>query len=90
MSMSTYIKGFKLLDRQWVAMKHVWESCIRADVDIPYKVLEFFDHVPPSEAGAECDVPYTTSNREASRTIYEVDIGQIPEGVKIIRFYNSW
>ena len=67
-------------------------ACKETDIDPPKEVDDYFggdgvDNDP--ETPLEIDFePRQWSNEYAEG--YEVDIDSLPEGVKTIRFYNSW
>jgi len=56
MGMSTFVLGFKPPDNKWKEMKAVWDSCEKADIEIPDEVEEFFDGEKPDAAGVEIDL----------------------------------
>ena len=89
MSMSTHVIGFKPPDERWQKMKEAWDACVKAKVEPPKSVTDFFNDEEPDSAGVEVEIP-TREWRDDSREGYEVSIDALPEGVKIIRFYNSW
>ena len=90
MGMSTYIKLLRngnSPDHQ--AKVAVLRSCLSADVTIPEEISDYFG------GGQDEDFPLEISfkARRWSQDMgegYEVDIDDLPEGVKTIRFYNSW
>lgn len=89
MSMSTHVVGFVPPDAKWEKMKQVWDACKAIGVSVPAEVVEFFDDRSPDPKGLEVKVPIRKwSNDYASG--YEIDLDNIPEHVKTIRFYNSW
>lgn len=87
--MSTHIVGFVPPDDKYNAMKSAWDSCKKAGVDIPERVLDFFNHTTPSEHGAEVDIDFKEWNEDMREGI-EIDLSTLPSNVKVIRFYNSW
>jgi len=89
MSMSTHVTGFTPPDERWQQMKAAWDACASAGVQVPEAVAEFFGYVPPDPAGVETDLPLREW-KSASREGYELDLADIPAGVRTIRFYNSW
>jgi len=70
----------------------VLKACQDAGIDLPKEVDEYFggdgiDNNP--EAPLEIDFePKEWSNEYAEG--YEINIDDLPDGVKTIRFYNSW
>ena len=92
MSMSTHIVGFRPADEKWKQMKNIWESCESANIPIPNEVLDFFDHTPPRDKpGSEVELGEAVQewSNEYSQG-YELNLSKIPNGVNVIRFYNSW
>ncbi len=93
MSVSTEIIGFKPADEKWKKMKAIWDSCEKAEIDVPDEVDKFFDGYPPDNAGVEvklegtpCCSEYDSEDGEG----FEIQIGKLPKAVKVIRFVNSW
>ena len=89
MGMSTNIVGFIPPDTEWRKMKDVWDSCVTAGVAPPEEVCKFFNGEDPDEAGVLVDIETTEWGNDYASG-YEVDVGKLPEHVKIVRFYNSW
>lgn len=91
MSMSTEVKGFRPPDERWQQMKAVWDACVAANVPIPEPVAEFFGWTAPNPAGIEVKIPHREyTNRERVEDGIEIDVADIPDGVTVIRFINSW
>ena len=92
MSMSTHVVGFRPADEQWNKMKAVWDACEAVAQPVPKGVENFFNGEPPGDKpGMEVplgDALVQWKNDYASG--YQVDVSQLPEGVRFIRFYNSW
>lgn len=98
MSLSMYVKGFRPEDERWRSMKAVYDTCQVAGISVPVEVLNFFNYEAPDEKGVEielgsqygenhlCCTPYYSSGGDG----FEIDISQVPEGVKTLRFYCSW
>jgi hypothetical protein len=92
MSMSTHVVGYRPADETWNKMKTIWNTCASAQVPIPAKVLDFFDHEPPGDKpGAEVQIdkavkPYKNEFSEG----FEVNLALLPKDVNVIRFYNSY
>lgn len=76
------------------------DACKEADVAIPLEVLDFFNGEPPDPRGVRVELeeyPHTKNKHGAVKEYhadmqdgYEVDVTKLPEGVTIIRFYNSY
>jgi len=89
MSMSTHVYGIRPTDEKWEKMKAIYDSCEKADIEIPDEVIEFFDEGEPDEKGIEVEIPHEDwSNEDCSGL--EVKVADIPKNITIIRFYNSW
>ena len=90
MGMSTYIKLLKdgnSPDHQ--AKVAVLSTCLSAGVTIPEEISDYFD------GGQDEDFPLEISFKarrweQYDSEGYEIDINDLPDGVKTIRFYNSW
>jgi hypothetical protein len=72
-------------------MKAVFDACVKADVDIPKEVSDFFGGEEPDHCGIEVSlegyyVPYKDGMIEG----FEINVTDLPDHVKIIRFYNSY
>lgn len=90
MSMSTHVIGFRPADEHWQRMKTVWEACLQAAIEPPESVLEFFDHREPDPNGVEVEIKDVSVYEAEGERGIEIRVATIPEGVKVIRFYNSW
>ncbi len=92
MGMSTHIIGFKPPDEKWRQMKAVWDAVDAAKVDIPKMVYDYFEGSPPDVAGVEVELEGNAAQEwhDEYRSGFEVDLSKLPDGVKTIRFYNSW
>ncbi len=92
MSVSLYVTGFVPPDSEWRAMKKIWDACEAADVEVPKKVVAFFNHESPDESGVSVDLTNAGCVKDWSSDYesgYEVDLAKVPEHVKIIRCYLS-
>lgn len=98
MSMSMHVKGFRPGDEKWHRMKSVYDACKAAHIPMPAEVNEFFNFETPDEKGVEIELGASYGKNDVCCTPYsgngesgfEIDIAQVPEGVKMIRFYCSW
>jgi hypothetical protein len=89
MGMSTHVKGFVPPDERWQKMKAVRDACIAAGIEMPDEVDEFFGGEDPDPQGQEVEIPHQDWQDDHRQGI-EVKTEDIPERVKVIRFYNSW
>jgi hypothetical protein len=93
MSMSTHISFLRdKNNEQYQKNLKVLMACKDAGFDPPPEIDEYFGN-----DGIDCDPEYpleidgTAREYETQyRSGYEVDLDDIPEGVKTIRFYNAW
>ncbi len=94
MSMSTHIVGFRPADDQWNRMKAVWEACEAANTEVPQAVRKFFDgEAPGDKPGMEVEIERTGAAkkwRANDCSGFELDVTKLPEGVRFVRFYNSY
>ncbi len=92
MSMSTYVIGFrKPDDDKFQKYVNIWNSCVEAGVGVPHEVFDYFDGEDPDENGMQVDIKDAlTEYSEDMVDGFEVDITKLPEGVKVIRFFNSY
>ena len=92
MSMSTHLVGIKPPDDDWLKMKAVWDACEAAGIAVPEDVEKFFDYTEPDPAGVVVDLDRGRARewRAEDREGYELDIADLPAGVKTVRFYNAW
>lgn len=94
--MSTNVKGFVSPNNE-TYKKHcnVLRACIDAGVsELPKETAEYFGSEHPSEYLFECKLEveikkHKWSDDDMSQG-YEIKISEIPEGVEVIRFINSW
>lgn len=91
MGASMHICGFRPPDGQWKAMKEVWDACERAGVDPPDEVFNFFNGEEPDDAGVEVELePYSHEFTREGCWGYEVHLDELPDNIKIVRFYMSY
>ncbi len=94
MGMSMHVIGYMPADEKWKKMKTVWDACKAARVEPPEEVDEFFEGEDPGDApGKEVDLEYSGAAKEWKddmREGFEVDVTQLPEGVRFIRFYCAF
>jgi hypothetical protein len=96
MSMSTHVVGFRPPDAKWREMKKIWDACEAGGIDIPDKVLEFFQHETPDEAGVEVEQDELENLGVVKEWCdegcqgFEVDVTKLPKDLHILRFYNGF
>ena len=67
----------------------VMRACMKAGVEMPEEIGEYFDHTNDEDIPLEIEFKARKWSDE-SRMGFEIDIDEIPKGVKTIRFYNAW
>lgn len=93
MGMSTHIEGFVEPTETWLKYKAVWDACLKANIPTPEEVVQFFNGIYPDDSGKMFNLegasyvrPYWKEGVEG----FEIRVDEIPESMKVIRFYNSW
>jgi len=91
MGMSTHVVGFKPPDKRYKSMAQIWTLCEKQHIPVPEEVEEFFHGERPSDAGMEVDLSSCVEEyTDDERAGIQLHVGRIPDGVKMIRFWNSW
>lgn len=93
MSMSTHVIGIRPPDAEYKKKLAAYMACEAAGVPIPDALDEYFNNEPPGMDGVEIDIEDLDGVEEYNddmRQGFTVDIKKLPEGVSIIRFYNSY
>jgi hypothetical protein len=91
MGMSMRVTGFRPPDDKWRQMYRIWKACTEANIEPPDEVQEFFNWSEPDPQGVEVDVPHSEYTNEAVLSHgLEVDVQQIPNGVRVLRFRVSY
>lgn len=67
----------------------VLRSCLAAGVSLPKEIDDYFNGEYDEDFPLEVAFEARRWSHEMGEG-YEVDIDDLPEGVKTIRFYNSW
>jgi len=91
MSMSMRVVGLIPVDEKWLAMKAVWDSCLKLKISAPAEVMDYFGGEYPEEE--ECIVTRLDFVRKYNADMcegLEVDIKDLPKDVTTVRFYCSW
>ena len=90
--MDLHVVGFVPPDDKWNKMKTIYEACEEFGIQVPKEVLRFFRDGSPSDPGLAIRLSDNGPAREwrnADWEGYELDVADIPEDVKTIRFYRS-
>ena len=98
MSMSTHIVGVRDLDGQFALMMKAKLACEAAGIAYPKQLSDYFRFPAESEEYLRnemesVDIAIAISRCDGvdgSDPGWEVDLLQLPEGVKAIRFFNSY
>jgi hypothetical protein len=90
MSMSTNVIGFVPPDERFMKMKQIWDNCTELDVQIPANVYDFFDGCAPDENGMEVEIKHDEWDDGDMSAGIEINVDNIPDNVKVIRFFNSY
>lgn len=88
MAMSTHVVGFVPTDERWQQMKAVRDACAAAGIKPPAEVDRFFGGKEPDPAGQDVEIPHRGWQDEYRQGL-EIRVEDIPENVKVVRFYNS-
>ena len=89
MSMGTHVIGFRPPDERHQQMRSIWEACESVGIEQPDEVIEYFDGMPPDDAGVEIEIEHTTWEKDMRAGI-DVDVRKLPKDCHIIRFVNTW
>lgn len=93
MSMSTHVVGLRPPTEEYLKKVKAWEACDAAEVEIPQELQDYFNGERPEPTGMLVEIeksPAITLHRARGSAGFEVDTTKLPEGVTIVRFYNSW
>lgn len=89
MSMLAYLIGIIPADEKYRKMKAIYDNCIEVGAEIPKKVDDFFNGETPDRDGMTIRLP-AKEWEDNNSTGLEINIKDIPENVKTLRFVNSW
>ncbi len=92
MSMSTDVILLRGKDNpQYQKYLKVLNACIEADIPLPYDVDKYFGGEGEDNPEFPLEIDFEADEwGEDGRAGIDIDLDTIPEGVKTIRFYNSW
>lgn len=94
--MSTHVEGFRDSDDYHNKQKAVFIACTEAGVDLPEQTLKYFEYIAPTKDNLQyLDQPLKVEipTEEWSSDMcegFEINLEEVPKGVKRIRFYNSY
>ena len=83
------IEGLKKPDEFWVKMKAIWDACKDANITAPMAVRDFFGEKEPDPKGDTVDLVGSACVTRVCEGIskgFEVEVSEIPQGVKVLRF----
>lgn len=96
MSHSMHIEGFRPPDAKFKKMLTAYNACEAAGVDAPEEVIDFFNGETPDPAGVSIDL----AERKFGKAVqeyhaemqdgYEVNLDELPDDIRVIRFVNSY
>ncbi len=90
MGMSTHVVFLRSKDdEQYQKYLKVFLACVEANTDLPKEVNEYFGVDGEIEAPLEVAYKPREWHNEYAEG-FEIDVDEIPKGVKTIRFYNAW
>jgi hypothetical protein len=90
MSMSTWVTGLRdANDPKHVKMVAAMKACLAAGLEFPKELDIYFDGTANPDRALEIEIKSTEGKREMEKYI-DVVVSDIPPGVKVIRFTNSW
>lgn len=89
MGMSTHLIGIMPADQRFNEMKAIWDACEAGNIAPPEEVYKFFGHERPTANGLTVGID-ARDWCDDYRQGLEIDIADLPPGVKTLRFYNSW
>ena len=96
MGMSSHITGVRNLDGKFAQMMKIKLACEEADVNYPQEVDDYFKYPDESEdylrrEMEEVDISAAVSKCNHDTTdAWDVDLSNLPDEVKFIRFENSY
>ncbi len=92
--MSTHVIGLRPPTENYKKKLAAWQACMAADVEPPQELRDYFnDEREPNPDGMEVAIEDTDAVTKYDGDMeqgFDVDISELPEGVTIIRFYNSY
>jgi len=94
MSMSSHVLFLRdKTDLQYQKFLKILLACREADIDLPKEIDDYFggngvDNNPETPLRVSFE-PREWSDDDTSEG-FEIDVDEIPSGVKTIRFINSW
>lgn len=92
--MSTHVVGLRPASDDYKKKLKAYTACIEAGVPPPKELSVYFDYVSePDPNGMEVCLDQSLAVQEykkRGKDGFDVDVTKLPEGVTIVRFYNSY
>lgn len=90
--MSTWVYGVVPPDETYERMKHAYEACKLAGVEVPEKIIDFFDGKEPNPKGTLIELGAAAREWDPGHpeSGLEIWLNQLPPQAKAIRFVNAW
>lgn len=86
MSISLCISGITPPDDEYHQMEAIWDSCNAAGIDVPEKVLEYFNWKDPEAKGIRRDIDECLTDCEEEYTRgYDIEIAKLDPNIRFIR-----
>jgi len=83
-----YFQGIVEPDEMWKQMKTVWESCVKAGIDVPREVYDYFKGEVPHKEGVRIEI-FPTILTEIYETTYRIDPKTLPKDIKYIEILTT-
>lgn len=91
MSMSTHVVLLRSPDDpHYKNMLGILRAYEKAKMNPPQEIYDYFGGELNPDYPLEIEFEPTPWQDDFSRQGFEIDLDDLPEGVKTIRFYNSW
>jgi len=76
-------------DEVWKKMKEVYDSCIKANVEIPKIVNDYFNRDIPHDKGVKIEIEVERPEGDME-DIFRIDLKNIRKDIRYIDFINSY
>lgn len=101
MNSSLRLEGIFLADERYRKMLAIFDQCKELDVRVPDEVLEFFDYKSNPDPMGHTISLITMRNDSGVRLVteftggtssegLEINVDDIPENIKVLRFYCTY
>lgn len=88
MSTNVFVTGVGEANEDFIKMKAVYTACIKADIEIPEEVEEFFDGDDPENlVGSPINIEKFSKGDAETEEGMLIDVQALPEYVRYIRVY---